>query len=181
MASGTNGESETKPRAVCAFHCANRAPALAPGTSETGARLRSIGRARKWLRRSRRTRLRVIEGVGVEREDALKVLSGHHSQSRCRARGRGASTVPGGRRAATNGSFESTPAVRSVSREGPEPAQTCRYRGDQRMRKIGPRAVIAGRRGLGRRGWWAIPRSSERAFANCRGASRQSHRCGLGA
>ena len=122
MASGTNGESETKPRAVCAFHCANRAPALARHV-ETGARLRSMGRARKWLRRSRRTRLRVIEGVGVEREDALKVLSGHHSQSRCRARGRRASTVPGGTRAATNGSFESPPAVRLVSREGPEPVR----------------------------------------------------------
>jgi len=44
----------------------------------------------------------VIEGVGVEREDALKAQSGHHSQSRWRARGRWATTVPAGRRTATN-------------------------------------------------------------------------------
>jgi len=47
-------------------------------------------------------RLRVIEVAGVEREDGLKAQSDHHSQSRCRARGRWATTVPGGRPMATN-------------------------------------------------------------------------------
>src|SRR5215467_5464397 len=59
---------------------------LISGTSEIGARLRSIGRARKWLRGSRPARLRVIEVAGVEREDGLKAQSDPHSQSRCRAR-----------------------------------------------------------------------------------------------
>src|SRR5215469_5057438 len=52
-----------------AQYCANRA--LGPGTSETSARLRSMWRARKWLRGVPPARLRVIEvaglGVGLSR------------------------------------------------------------------------------------------------------------------
>ena len=57
---------------------------------------------------------------------------------------------------ARNGSKGSTPAVRFRKREQPESAQTCRYSGDQRMRRIAPFGSLPNASPIVSRGWKAV-------------------------